>query len=328
MKKTINRLLYILLLSFIFVLTSCAVIDDNNNYEVFYEYENQQVLLDDFELSDIKIKVTDEDGNFNFIDVTEKMISDSDLEKIKTAGVHVIAIGYKAYIGEVVLILVEEYSSVYLENPYLNKKVNFDDFDISNIKIVISSASNVEYISVSLDMLSNEDANKIKNIGNHNISIIYLNYTFNTSINLVLNESYTYDKLGTKSKLKVEELNDVSIDGEYNNYLDVCSYIYHFHKLPSNYLTKSQAENLGWSGSGSNVWQNSNLYGKNIGGDTFYNKEGNLPSVTGYAYVEVDVNCSNGRRGSCRIVYNKYTWDIYYTSNHYDSFVYLIGVLK
>ena len=97
--------------------------------------------------------------------------------------------------------------------------------------------------------------------------------------------------------------------------------------MPSNYLTKKQAEALGWSGSGNDVWQNDSLRGKLIGGDTFYNNEGNLPNVTGYAYIEVDVNCSNGRRGAHRIVYNKYTWDIYYTSNHYDSFVYLIGQL-
>ena len=128
--------------------------------------------------------------------------------------------------------------------------------------------------------------------------------------------------------IKISELNKVYEDQEYTNYLDVASYIYHFHKLPRNYLTKSQAENLGWTGSGNNVWQNSSLEGKLIGGDTFYNSEGSLPSVIGYAYVEVDVDCYNGRRGSHRLVYNKVTWDIYYTTNHYDSFVYLIGRSK
>lgn len=328
MKKIIKKFLYILLLLFVFVFTSCEFIDQNNVYEIYYEKQNEQILIDEFNLSDIKIKVSDEEGNINYISVTEQMISDSDLEKLKTSGTHIIAIGYRNFIGEITLVLVEEYGTAYLDNPYLNKKVKINEFVLSDIKIIIETGPTKESIDLSVDMLSSNDVSKLKTIGNHTITINYLNYSFQTSINLIQVDTYTYDKEGTRSKLKVEDLNTVYIDREYNNYLDVCSYIYHFHKLPSNFLTKSQAENLGWSGNGNNVWQNSSLYGKNIGGDTFYNNEGLLPYVIGYAYVELDVNCSNGRRGSCRIVYNRYTWDIYYTSNHYDSFVYLIGVLE
>ena len=139
-------------------------------------------------------------------------------------------------------------------------------------------------------------------------------------------DGYTYDIEGTKSYLTIFDLNEVEEDGEYNNYLDVVAYIYYFHKLPSNYLTKSQAKSLGWKGSG-NVWVNDKLQGKNIGGDTFNNREQILPITNSNTYIEVDVNNNGGSRGSNRIVYNRYTFDIYFTNDHYASFTFMIGVL-
>ena len=138
---------------------------------------------------------------------------------------------------------------------------------------------------------------------------------------------YSYDLEGTKSFLSIDDLNDVSENQEYTKHLDVIAYIYKFHKLPSNYLTKSQAKSLGWRGSG-NVWANDSLYGKCIGGDTFNNREGVLPSTASNTYIEVDVNCTNGNRGAYRIVYNRFTFDIYYTDDHYESFVYMIGEIE
>ena len=143
----------------------------------------------------------------------------------------------------------------------------------------------------------------------------------------VVTDGYTYDVKNTKSKLKISELRTVQENGEYNDYLDVVAYIYHFHKLPKNFLTKSQAKSLGWKGSG-NVWVNDSLRGKNIGGDVFNNYEQILPVLSNSPYIEVDVNCSNGSRGKYRIVYNKYTFDIYYTDDHYESFTYMIGQAK
>ena len=138
---------------------------------------------------------------------------------------------------------------------------------------------------------------------------------------------YSFDIEGTKSKLSIYELNDVIEDKEYTNHLDVIAYIHKFHKLPKNYLTKSQAKSLGWRGSG-NVWANDSLYGKCIGGDTFNNREQRLPLTDSNTYIEVDVNCTGGNRGAYRIVYNRYTFDIYYTSDHYATFTYMIGEIK
>lgn len=141
-------------------------------------------------------------------------------------------------------------------------------------------------------------------------------------------DGYTYDLKNVKSLLTIYDLNEVEEDGEYNNYLDLVAYIHLYHKLPKNYLTKSQAKSLGWSGSGSNVWQNSSLQGKYIGGDTFKNYEGYLPIIDNNTYIELDVNCDKGKRGAHRIVYNRKNFDIYYTDDHYYTFTYMIGEVQ
>lgn len=125
---------------------------------------------------------------------------------------------------------------------------------------------------------------------------------------------YTYDLENVKSALSLNELRNVSEDEEYTNHLDVIAYIHKYHKLPSNYLTKSQAKAIGWT--------------KGIGGDTFNNREQELPITAKNTYVEVDVNFYGSNRGSHRLVYNRYTFDIYYTDDHYQSFTYMIGEKK
>lgn len=157
--------------------------------------------------------------------------------------------------------------------------------------------------------------------------IIYCQETITCIVIKMETDGYTYDIENTKSLLTIFDLNEVEEDKQYNNHLDVVAYIYYFHKLPSNYLTKSEAKSLGWKGSG-NLWVNDILTGKNIGGDTFNNREQLLPITASNTYIEVDVNNNGGTRGTYRIVYNRYTFDIYYTDNHYASFTYMIGVLN
>ena len=157
--------------------------------------------------------------------------------------------------------------------------------------------------------------------------VIYCQDTITCIVIKMETDGYTYDIENTKSLLTIFDLNEVDEDKQYNNHLDVVAYIYYYHKLPSNYLTKSEAKSLGWKGSG-NLWVNDILTGKNIGGDTFNNREQLLPITASNTYIEVDVNNNGGSRGTYRIVYNRYTFDIYYTDNHYASFTYMIGVLN
>ena len=51
-------------------------------------------------------------------------------------------------------------------------------------------------------------------------------------------------------------------------------YIHTFHKLPGNFITKREAERLGWKHKGT---LNEVAPGKSIGGDRYGNYEGLLP---------------------------------------------------
>jgi hypothetical protein len=101
-----------------------------------------------------------------------------------------------------------------------------------------------------------------------------------------------------------------------NDFQGVANYIHKYNKLPSNYLTKEQADKLGWQ-PGDNLW--TYAPGKSIGGDVFTNTEGILPSKSGRIWHECDINYKGGHRGAYRLVYSN-DGLIYGTSDHYNTF--------
>ena len=111
-------------------------------------------------------------------------------------------------------------------------------------------------------------------------------------------------------------------DGFYYSKDDVALYIHTYKKLPENFITKSQAEKLGWGG-GTPLYEVAD--GMCIGGDRFYNREGVLPKKSGRTYTECDIDTLNKKsRGKKRIVFSN-DGLIFYTDNHYESFVLLYG---
>lgn len=110
-------------------------------------------------------------------------------------------------------------------------------------------------------------------------------------------------------------------DGEYDSRDEVALYLDLYGRLPSNYITKKEAEKLGWSGGGLDRY----APGKSIGGMRFGNYEGRLPEAPGREYYECDIDTrGKSSRGSKRIVYSN-DGLIYYTEDHYESFVLLYG---
>lgn len=109
----------------------------------------------------------------------------------------------------------------------------------------------------------------------------------------------------------------ISEDGIYTSPEEVAEYIHTYNKLPSNYLTKKQAMDLGWESNKGNLWDVTDQ--GVIGGDKFGNREGLLPKEKGRQWYECDVNYEGGYRGGERIVYSN-DGLIYYTSDHYKSF--------
>ena len=111
-------------------------------------------------------------------------------------------------------------------------------------------------------------------------------------------------------------------DGWYYSRDDVALYLHTYNHLPTNYLTKNEAEALGWNNKEGNLWDVAD--GCCIGGNRFGNYEGKLPEKSGRTWHECDVNYQGGYRGSDRLLYST-DGLIYYTDDHYESFKLLYG---
>jgi len=111
-------------------------------------------------------------------------------------------------------------------------------------------------------------------------------------------------------------------DGQYDDKDNVALYIHLYGKLPSNYVTKKDAETLyGWQGGALDTY----APGKAIGGNYYGNYEGLLPDADGREWTECDIGTiGQTKRGAQRIVFSN-DGLIYYTPDHYESFELLYG---
>lgn len=108
----------------------------------------------------------------------------------------------------------------------------------------------------------------------------------------------------------------IAEDGTYTSKDEVALYLYTYHHLPPNYITKKEARKLGWEGGPLQDF----APGKSIGGDHFGNYEGVLPEDA--EYHECDIDTNGGSRGAKRLVWSD-DWNIYYTDDHYGHFTQL-----
>ena len=110
-------------------------------------------------------------------------------------------------------------------------------------------------------------------------------------------------------------------DGSYTSKEEVALYIHTYGRLPGNFITKKEAQALGWPGGSLEPY----APGKCIGGSRFGNYEGLLPEKDGRTYTECDIDTLGAEsRGAKRIVFSN-DGLIYYTGDHYESFELLYG---
>lgn len=110
-------------------------------------------------------------------------------------------------------------------------------------------------------------------------------------------------------------------NGTYTSKEDVALYIHQYGELPQNFITKAEAQKLGWTGGSLEKY----APGKCIGGDNFGNYEGLLPKKSGRKYTECDIDTLGASsRGAKRIVFSN-DGLIYYTDDHYATFTLLYG---
>lgn len=99
----------------------------------------------------------------------------------------------------------------------------------------------------------------------------------------------------------------------------IADYLFANGCLPENFMTKKQAQALGWPGGDLSRY----APGMSIGGDHFGNYEGVLPKYDEngrkITYHECDVNYTRGSRGADRIVFSS-NGHVYYTADHYNTF--------
>lgn len=108
-------------------------------------------------------------------------------------------------------------------------------------------------------------------------------------------------------------------NGSYTSKEDVALYIHTYGHLPSNFITKSEARELGWDGGSVEDY----APGCSIGGDRFGNYEGILPEDKKYTECDIDT-LGRSSRGARRIVFSN-DGCIYYTDDHYETFELLYG---
>ena len=116
----------------------------------------------------------------------------------------------------------------------------------------------------------------------------------------------------TETKAKV----DVVKGKAYTDKDHVAAYIHVYKTLPPNYITKGQANKLGWKTKGS---LDQVAPGKSIGGDRYGNYEKKLPDKQRRTWKECDIDYVRGNRNAKRICFSN-DGLIYYTSTHYQKF--------
>lgn len=129
---------------------------------------------------------------------------------------------------------------------------------------------------------------------------------------------------GNRPADKGEDQENKTLDenGWYSSKEEVALYIHLYGELPDNYVTKSEAEDAGWSGGNVERYTGD---GTAIGGSRFGNREGLLPKEPGRVYTECDIDTvGENSRGAKRIVFSN-DGLIYYTDDHYESFELLYG---
>lgn len=114
----------------------------------------------------------------------------------------------------------------------------------------------------------------------------------------------------------------VTEDGWYNSKDEVALYVHLYGHLPDNYVTKKEAQEMGWTGGSVERYAGA---GTAIGGSRFGNYEGLLPDAKGRTFTECDIDTvGETSRGAKRIIFSN-DGLIYYTEDHYESFELLYG---
>jgi basic membrane protein A len=92
--KVFIRFTFLLIVSLFLV--SCDASSEIVSIEVLHN-EAQVIIIDDFDLSDLTLRITYEDGKFMEVPLDDSMLSSNDLIKLSSIGQHVITVQYEGF---------------------------------------------------------------------------------------------------------------------------------------------------------------------------------------------------------------------------------------
>ena len=95
----------------------------------------------------------------------------------------------------------------------------------------------------------------------------------------------------------------------------------HYNELPDYYITKEDAEKLGWVSFIGNL--DNVAPGKMVTMGEYKNKNGHLPVANGRFWYEADINYTGGYRKKSRIVFSN-DGLIFVTHDHYKTFIEIV----
>ena len=98
----------------------------------------------------------------------------------------------------------------------------------------------------------------------------------------------------------------------------IADYIFEHGELPDNFITKKEAQALGWDKYVNKV--SDVAPGKSIGGDYFGNYEERLPVIKGRKYYEADCYYQGRQRNEYRLIFST-DGHYWFTGDHYETFI-------
>ena len=200
------------------------------------------------------------------------------------------------------------------------KKTSSSSTAQSSSSVKISSSSFTEKSSSS-KATSSSSAGKISSSSNESSSSSQAKSSSST-------KAISSSSVASSSSVEVKSIYEaVQESGKYTTRDSVAAYLCKFDKLPSNYVSKNEGQNLYESQTGKtfekwnfNPWT---TIGVMIGGDKFNNYASNASNYHATlpegSYHEADVEYSAKNRGTKRLVYQS-DCIIYYTADHYETF--------
>ena len=84
-------------------------------------------------------------------------------------------------------------------------------------------------------------------------------------------------------------------------------------------MLKEDAYAAGWKKKGGHKHLSRVLPGKMVGGDSYVNDDGKLPSAPGRQWYEADIDYTEGKRNDMRILYSN-DGLVFVTYDHYHTF--------